>query len=159
MLRDAPRRTAFGFAGLVFLATLWLAGSTDIAATQLHLSIEGLARVLRVVLFSGPFIAYWFSYRIFLALKAKDEETATDGTETGITVRTPLGGYDEPRQPVDMYERWRLHEHHEAGLTHAASEDQRGEPVRRRRTRHLHTTRCRTRSSCPSTRTADQGPL
>ncbi len=121
--RNTPRRTATGVAGLVFFGTLWAAGSTDVMATQLHLSIEGLAAFLRGLLVLGPIVAFALTFRICLALQAQDREVLAHGVETGVIERSATGGYAEVHRPVDAYERWRRREPvHEARTGHRGSE-------------------------------------
>jgi Cytochrome b subunit of the bc complex len=106
--RNAPMRTAIGAAGVTFYAVMWAAASSDLIATHFKLSIEGVTRVLQVLLIVGPIIAFWVAKRICLALQKKDREIALHGFESGRIVRLPGGEYIEVHQPLSDYERWRL---------------------------------------------------
>ncbi|MCW4459426.1 ubiquinol-cytochrome c reductase cytochrome b subunit [Microbacterium sp. MPKO10] len=109
--RNAPTRTAIGAAGVTFYAALWAAASSDLIATHFQLTMEGVIHALQAMLVIGPFIAYFVTKRICLALQKKDREIALHGYESGRIVRLPGGEYIEVHQPVDEYERWKLVSH------------------------------------------------
>ncbi|SEC28106.1 menaquinol-cytochrome c reductase cytochrome b subunit precursor [Paramicrobacterium humi] len=109
--RNAPTRTAIGAAGVTFYAALWAAASSDLIATHFRLTMEGVIHSLQFMLIVGPFIAYFVTKRICLALQKKDREIALHGYESGRIVRLPGGEYIEVHQPVDEYERWKLVSH------------------------------------------------
>lgn len=106
--RNAPTRTAIGAAGVTFYAALWAAASSDIIATHFKVTMEGVIHSLQFMLIIGPFIAYFITKRICLALQKKDREIALHGYESGRIVRLPGGEYIEVHQPVDEYELWKL---------------------------------------------------
>jgi len=106
--RNAPTRTAIGAAGVTFYAGLWAAASSDIIATHFKLTMEGVIHTLQAVVILGPFIAYFITKRVCLALQKKDREIVLHGYESGRIVRLPGGEYIEVHQPVDEYERWKL---------------------------------------------------
>jgi len=106
--RNAPTRTAIGAAGVTFYAGLWAAASSDIMATHFKLTMEGVIHALQAVVILGPFIAYFITKRVCLALQKKDREIVLHGYESGRIVRLPGGEYIEVHQPVDEYERWKL---------------------------------------------------
>ena len=56
----------------------------------------------------GPFIAYFVTKRVCLALQKKDREIVLHGYESGRIVQLPGGEFIEVHQPLDEYERWRL---------------------------------------------------
>ena len=116
--RNAAKRTGIGVAGMVFYGALWGAASADVAATQLHLSLESIIAGFQITLLVGPAIAFEITRRVCLALQKKDREIALHGYETGRIVRLPGGEYVEVHQQVNQYERWRLvaHEHPEPVL-------------------------------------------
>lgn len=99
--RTRPTRTAFGAAGIVFYGTLWAAASTDIVATQLHVSFERQVAVLQVCLVLGPLVAFYLTRQLCLALVAREREEALHGAETGRIVRSRQGGYSEIHRPVE----------------------------------------------------------
>ncbi|MBO0984040.1 ubiquinol-cytochrome c reductase cytochrome b subunit [Rathayibacter sp. SD072] len=106
--RNAATRTAIGAAGVTFYAVLWAAASSDIIATHFHLTMEGVIHALQFSLIAGPFIAYFITKRICLALQKKDREIALHGFESGRIVRLPGGEFIEVHQQLDEYERWKL---------------------------------------------------
>lgn len=106
--RNAPTRTAIGAAGVTFYAALWAAAGSDIMATHFRLSIEGVIHALQAVAILGPFVAYFITKRVCLALQKKDREIVLHGYESGRIVRLPGGEYIEVHQPISDYERWKL---------------------------------------------------
>lgn len=105
--RDVPSRTAIGVAGIVFYGTLWAAGSADVMAVQLGLSIEGVIAFLQLALIVGPSIGFAVTRVVCIGLRRKDQEIVLHGYETGRIVRLPGGNYVEIHTAVDD-ERWRL---------------------------------------------------
>jgi ubiquinol-cytochrome c reductase cytochrome b subunit len=106
--RNAATRTAIGAAGVWFYATLWAAASSDIIATHFGLTMEGVIHALQAMLILGPFVVYFITKRVCLALQKKDREIVLHGYESGRIVRLPGGEYREVHKPMDEYERWRL---------------------------------------------------
>ncbi|NNH08497.1 cytochrome bc complex cytochrome b subunit [Cellulomonas fimi] len=129
--RNRPFRTAFGVSLLVAFFILILAGSNDLIATHFHLSINDITWAFRVLLFVGPWFAFWITKRICLGLQRKDRELVLHGHETGRIVRFASGEYIEVHKPLDAHERW-LRVQHEAirPLEIEPAEDSRG--VRRK---------------------------
>jgi len=127
-----------------------LAGSNDLIATHFHLSINDITWAFRVLIFVGPWFAFWVTKRICLGLQRKDRELVLHGHETGRIVRFANGEYIEVHKPLDAHERW-LRVQHDAirPLEIEPAEDSRG--VRRRATR---STACASVSRRRSTRTA-----
>jgi len=106
--RNAPTRTAIGAAGVTFYAALWAAASSDLIATHFRLSIEGVTHLIQASAVLGPFIAYFITKRVCIALQKKDREIALHGYESGRIVRLPGGEYIEVHEQLSEYERWRL---------------------------------------------------
>jgi len=106
--RNAPTRTAIGAAGVTFYAALWAAASSDLLATHFLMSIEAVTHVIQFSAVIGPFIAFFVTKRICIALQKKDREIALHGYESGRIVRLPGGEYIEVHQQLSDYERWRL---------------------------------------------------
>lgn len=104
--RNAPFRTAFGVALLTAFFILVLAGSNDLIATHFHLSINDITWTFRVLIFLGPWFAFWITKRICLSLQRKDRELVLHGHETGRIVRFASGEYIEVHKPLDEHERW-----------------------------------------------------
>ncbi|RWZ51815.1 cytochrome bc complex cytochrome b subunit [Labedella phragmitis] len=111
--RNAATRTAIGAAGLTFYAGLWAAASSDIIATHFKLTMEGVIHALQFVVIAGPFIAYFITKRICLALQKKDREIVLHGYESGRIIRLPGGEYIEKHEPIDEYQRWKLVSYHD----------------------------------------------
>jgi len=106
--RNAPTRTAIGAAGITFYAALWAAASSDLIATHFRLTIEGVILALQIATVFGPFLAYFITKRVCLALQRKDREIALHGFESGRIVRLPGGEYIEVHEQLDDFERWKL---------------------------------------------------
>lgn len=106
--RNAPTRTGIGAAGLTFYSVLWTAAGSDIIATQLHLTLEGVTYFLQALLILGPIIAFILTKRICLALQKKDREIALRGYESARIVRQPGGDYTKVNEQSDNYELWKL---------------------------------------------------
>ncbi len=104
--RNAPFRTAFGVALLTAFFILILAGSNDLIATHFHLSINDITWTFRVLIFLGPWFAFWITKRICFALQRKDRELVLHGNETGRIVRFASAEYIEVHNPLDEHERW-----------------------------------------------------
>lgn len=98
--RDVPGRTAVGAAGVTVYGALWLAGSADVLATELHVSFEGVIRALRVVVLLGPVLAYAVARTVCTTLRTAERERREHGAELGVVVRSPSGGYSELHAPV-----------------------------------------------------------
>jgi ubiquinol-cytochrome c reductase cytochrome b subunit len=106
--RNVPTRTGIGVAGIVFYATLWGAGSADLAAAQLHIGLEVVVHLFQTLLVLGPIFAFELSRRVCLALQKKDRSILLHGYETGRIVRLPGGEYVEIHGEVDTHVRYRL---------------------------------------------------
>ncbi|WP_423924007.1 cytochrome b [Frigoribacterium sp. 2-23] len=106
--RNAPTRTAIGAAGVTLYAGLWAAASSDLMATHFHLSLNQVIHSVQAIVVLGPFVAFWITKRVCLALQKKDREIALHGYESGRIVRLPGGEYIEVHEQLDEYERWRL---------------------------------------------------
>lgn len=106
--RNTPTRTGLGVAGVVFYATLWVAGSADLIAVVFSLTIEGVVLALQIALIIGPPIAFSLTRRVCLGLQRKDREVVLHGFETGRIVRLPGGEYVEVHEQLSGYDRWRL---------------------------------------------------
>jgi ubiquinol-cytochrome c reductase cytochrome b subunit len=106
--RNAPTRTAIGAALVTLYAALWGAASSDLMATHFKLSIDQVIHVMQFLAVVGPFIAFWITKRVCLALMKKDREIALHGHESGRIVRLPGGEYIEVHTPLTEYEQWTL---------------------------------------------------
>ncbi len=106
--RNAATRTAIGAAGVTFYAALWAAASSDIIATHFKVTMEGVIHAIQAMAILGPFIAYFLTKRVCIALQKKDRTIALHGYESGRIVKLPGGEFIEVHEQLDEYERWRL---------------------------------------------------
>ncbi|MBW3665238.1 MAG: ubiquinol-cytochrome c reductase cytochrome b subunit [Actinobacteria bacterium] len=74
--RDRPFRTAFGVAALTFLAVVFIAGSQDVIAYQLEVSLLGIIWFLRIGALVLPLLAFAIAYRVASDLKASSHRPA-----------------------------------------------------------------------------------
>ena len=109
--RNAPTRTAFGAAGVTAFGLLWISGGNDIIAIEFGIDFYWITRLLRVLVFVGPVIAFIVTRRICIGLQRKDAEVVVHGYETGVITRSADGGYSERHLPVNPSEAWRLANH------------------------------------------------
>jgi ubiquinol-cytochrome c reductase cytochrome b subunit len=92
----------------VSYGALFTAASSDLIATHFMVSINHVIHVLQATTVLGPFVAFWITKRVCLALQKKDREIVLHGYESGRIVRLPHGEYIEVHEQLDEYERWRL---------------------------------------------------
>ncbi|WP_326830139.1 ubiquinol-cytochrome c reductase cytochrome b subunit [Streptosporangium sp. NBC_01810] len=97
--RNNPHRTSIGVAAITFYGILWLMASNDVIAAFFHLSLNTLTYIGRVMIFLGPTLAYYITYRICLGLQRRDAAQIGHGVETGVIKRRPLGDYIEVHVP------------------------------------------------------------
>ncbi|SHI40076.1 ubiquinol-cytochrome c reductase cytochrome b subunit [Tessaracoccus bendigoensis DSM 12906] len=109
--RNAPTRTALGVAGITCYAMFWLAGGNDIIATRFHLSLNAITVFMRVAVFVAPVIAFIVTKRICLSLQRSDRERTLHGSEDGVIVRSPEGGYSEAHVALSQDEAFALTQH------------------------------------------------
>jgi ubiquinol-cytochrome c reductase cytochrome b subunit len=98
--RNAPARTAFLAASVAFYGVLWAAGSNDVIATQLQLSLNQITYAGRAAVIVLPVVAFVVARRWCLALQRADAQRLHHGYETGVISRTPEGGYVERHAPL-----------------------------------------------------------
>lgn len=91
-----PMRTSVGVATLTFAAMMLLAGSDDIQARMLKISVQGLAQAYRFALWILPVIASAITWRVCLELQARHAYEA-DHPERVVLKRNEEGGYEEER--------------------------------------------------------------
>jgi len=106
--RNAPTRTAIGAAGVTFYAVLWAGASTDLIATNFKMSLNQVLVSMQISLIVLPFVAFWVTKRLCLALQRKDREIAIHGRESGRIVRLPHGEYIEVHEPLDPHDLYKL---------------------------------------------------
>ncbi|HEY0951092.1 ubiquinol-cytochrome c reductase cytochrome b subunit [Nocardioides sp.] len=139
--RDAPVRTAFVVSLVTFYAVAWAAGGNDIIAVKLHLSINQITYLFRVLILLGPVIAFVVTRRWCLSLQRSDLARLTHGDETGVILRSPEGGYHEKHRPVPAEEAFVLLTRDGEGplgpADEAAEAAESGDPRRGHRRREL----------------------
>jgi quinol---cytochrome-c reductase cytochrome b subunit len=109
--RNVPTRTGLGVMAITFYLLLLVSGGNDIIASQLHLSINDITNVLRLLVFVLPPLAFMVAKRMCLGLQRKDREKVLHGRETGTIYRTETGEFFEVHAPLDEYSRWVLVQH------------------------------------------------
>ncbi|MQA85204.1 MAG: ubiquinol-cytochrome c reductase cytochrome b subunit [Streptosporangiales bacterium] len=93
--RNAPTRTGFGMAGVVFYGVLWAAAGNDLFATTFDIPLFATTWFFRIALFVGPVIAFVVAKRVCLGLQRRDRELLEHGVESGIIKRLPSGEFIE----------------------------------------------------------------
>jgi len=113
--RNNPTRTGIGMAGITAYCVLMFAAGNDIMAIKLHLSINDITNMLRLLFFVAPPVVFWVTKRICLSLQRRDRDLVLHGRETGRIIRTAEGRFYEQHEPLDPYTRWHLvqHEQHQ----------------------------------------------
>ncbi len=106
--RNAPTRTAIGAAGVTFYAVLWAGASTDLIATNFKMSLNQVLVSMQIALIVLPFVAFFVTKRICLALQRKDREIAIHGRESGRIVRLPHGEYIEVHEALEPHDLYKL---------------------------------------------------
>ena len=109
--RNAPVRTGLGVAGMAAYGMFWLAGGNDILATQFHVSLNAVTYFMRAAVFVVPVLAFMVTKRICLSLQRADRDRVLHGSESGVIVRSPDGGYSEAHQPLSQGEAYTLTRH------------------------------------------------
>lgn len=84
--RDRPVRTALGLATFTFYAVLFVAGSDDVVALRLHVSVNAMVVALRTLLFVLPVAVGLLSWKWCRDLAAGDEERPEAATERAEAV-------------------------------------------------------------------------
>ena len=106
--RNAPVRTAVGVALLTALILLAAAGGLDLIADHFHLDVFQVLRAFQVGFLVLPFVAFFVTKRIALALQRRDRELVLHGHETGRVVQLENGEFKEVHRPLTPHERWTL---------------------------------------------------
>jgi quinol---cytochrome-c reductase cytochrome b subunit len=97
---DPANRIAFGVAGITLYGLLWAAAANDEIAYHLHVSLYAVTWAFRILVLTGPVVAFALSRMIWHVAQARREDEAEHGLETGRIVMTPEGGYTEIREPA-----------------------------------------------------------
>ncbi|MHA6512290.1 cytochrome bc1 complex cytochrome b subunit [Tessaracoccus sp. Z1128] len=121
--RNAPTRTALGVAGMTWYGMFWIAGGNDIIATRFALDLNVITQFTRVAVFVAPVVAFIITKRIALSLQRADRERALHGSEDGVIVRSPGGGYSEAHVPLSVDEQFTLTQHLQHRVLETGSEN------------------------------------
>ncbi len=106
--RNAPTRTALGVAMVTFYIVLMIGGGNDIIAYNFDLSFNTMIRVLQILLFVGPVVAFIVTKRWCLSLQRRDRDLLLHGRETGRVLRLPSGEFLEIHEEVDEETRAKI---------------------------------------------------
>jgi ubiquinol-cytochrome c reductase cytochrome b subunit len=98
--RNNPHRTSIGMAVVVFYGVLWLLGANDEIAATFHISLNAITHAGRILVITGPVLAYLVTYRICLGLQRSDAELVRRGVPTGVIRRLPGGAFTETHAPL-----------------------------------------------------------
>ncbi|MFI6453689.1 cytochrome bc complex cytochrome b subunit [Streptosporangium amethystogenes] len=142
--RNNPHRTSIGMAAITFYGILWLIASNDEIAAFFHLSLNMLTYTGRVMIFLGPALVYYITYRICLGLQRRDAAQIGHGVETGVIKRRPLGDYIEVHVPPNEGIEALIRGKRPIPTISAAVEDEEGIPAAKR---HRGLARLRARMS------------
>jgi quinol---cytochrome-c reductase cytochrome b subunit len=97
---DPANRIGVGVAGITLYGLLWAAAANDEIAYHLQLSLYTVTWVFRVLVLTGPVLAFALTRMICHAVEARRHDEAEHGIETGRIVMTPEGGFTEIRDQV-----------------------------------------------------------
>ena len=97
---DPANRIGVGVAAITLYGLLWAAAANDEIAYHLQVSLYMVTWVFRVLVLTGPVLAFALTRMICHAVEARRYDEAEHGIETGRIVMTPEGGYAEIREQV-----------------------------------------------------------
>ena len=97
---DPANRIGVGVAGITLYGLLWAAAANDEIAYHLQLSLYTVTCVFRILVLTGPVLAFALTRMICHAVEARRRDEAEHGIETGRIVMTPEGGFTEIREKV-----------------------------------------------------------
>jgi ubiquinol-cytochrome c reductase cytochrome b subunit len=95
---DPANRIGVGVAGITFYGLLWAAAANDEIAYHLHIPLFTVTWAFRVLVLTGPALAFALTRMICHAAQARRRAEAERGAETGRIVMTPEGGFTEIRE-------------------------------------------------------------
>jgi len=102
---DPANRIAVGLAGITLYGLLWAAAANDEIAYHLHVSLYTVTWVFRVLVLTGPVLAFALTRMICHVAAARRRHEAEHGIETGRIVMTPDGGFTEITEPAAAHRR------------------------------------------------------
>ena len=103
--RDRPVRTAFGVAMLTLIMTLHFASATDVLANYLHLSLNTVLVLMRVLTVVLPFVGFALAYVI--AKELQGVENSGRRKVPNVVTRTETGEYiavAAPKRADDVHD-------------------------------------------------------
>jgi ubiquinol-cytochrome c reductase cytochrome b subunit len=92
---QSPLRIAVGGALIFEGILLTLAAADDQTAATLHLRLETLVWVYRILFLVGPFVVGWIGWRIAAERRSRIVESTVYPSEVTTLVRTAEGGFEE----------------------------------------------------------------
>ena len=96
---DPANRIGVGVAGITLYGLLWAAAANDEIAYHLQVSLYTVTWVFRILVLTGPVLAFALTRMICHVAAARRRDEAEHGIETGRIVMTPEGGFTELRDP------------------------------------------------------------
>jgi ubiquinol-cytochrome c reductase cytochrome b subunit len=109
--RDVPNRTAMGVAAITVYVVLMVGGANDIIATHFHVSLNRITLVLRWAIFIAPIVMFIVTKRICIGLQRSAHERVLHGSESGVIVQAPSGGFSEAHVPISQGEAYMITQH------------------------------------------------
>ena len=97
---DPANRIGVGVAGITLYGLLWAAAANDEIAYHLQLSLYTVTCVFRILVLTGPVLAFALTRMICHAVETRRRDEAEHGIKTGRIVMTPEGGFTEIREKV-----------------------------------------------------------
>jgi ubiquinol-cytochrome c reductase cytochrome b subunit len=117
--RNAPNRTAFLAAMITLYGLLWAEGGNDVLSVLFHLNLNYFTYFMRIAVFVLPVFAFWITRRWCISLQRADESRVLHGFESGVIMRSPVGGYSERHDPIPVDEAYTLLARDEQEVYHA----------------------------------------
>jgi ubiquinol-cytochrome c reductase cytochrome b subunit len=125
--RNAPTRTAFMAALMTVYGLFWAAGGNDIIATHLKMSLNSITYFMRAAVFLLPPLVFVVVRRWCIGLQRADNDLLLHGSETGVIMRSPDGGYSERHRPLSPERAYAISSRDRDELvTEPPAEDERG---------------------------------
>ena len=97
---DPANRIGVGVAGITVYGLLWAAAANDEIAYHLQIPLYTVTWVFRVLILTGPVLAFALTRMICHAVEARRQDETEHGIETGRIVMSPEGGFAEIRNQV-----------------------------------------------------------
>jgi ubiquinol-cytochrome c reductase cytochrome b subunit len=95
---DPANRAGVGAAAIALYGLLWAAAANDQIAYHLQVPLYTVTWLFRVLVLTGPVLAFALTRTICHAVQARRDDEAEHGIETGRILMTPEGGFTEIRE-------------------------------------------------------------